>query len=348
MTITVDIYSTRKLMGVIEQLKPAHTWVRDNFFTETDYADSEYIDIDIEKGKRKLAPFVNPLHEGKVMTREGYTTSTFKAPYIKVKRPTTAVDTLNRMAGMGMYDAESPAQRAARLLTKDLRDLNDYINRREEWMCVQQLTGGSFTVSGEGFSATISLGVESTHALANTSLTDNGWATAASCAPLTDLDALQLVISQDSGFVAEDVIMGSTAFTKFMASTQVQDEWLPAGGQQIGTSFMRGNSVMGAIFQGVARNKRIWTYNEYYLDDTTGVEGPMVPVKKIVMVARGAKAIRHYGCIQDMDAPGGARVRVFPKSWKEPDPSAQWLMLQSAPLPLFHQVDAFAYAQVIA
>ena len=74
----------------------------------------------------------------------------------------------------------------------------------------------------------------------------------------------------------------------------------------------------------------------------------MIPDKKIVMVARGAMAIRHYGVIYDLAAPGGAKLRVFPKTYEEDNPSVRYLLVQSAPLPFFHEVDAFAFAQVVA
>ena len=346
--MAIDLYATRSMMKQIETTFPPQSWLLDNFFTETDISQSEHVDVDVLTGKRKMAPFVHPSSAGVVDRRTGYSTKTMKPAYVKPYRISEAADYLKRFPGENIYASKSRDQKVAELMAKDLFELNEQITRREEWMAAQQLTTGQIPIVGEGVSVTIDLGLQSTHNLVNTDLVDNGWATASSCAPLTDLDAWQLVISQDSGFVARDVIMGATAYTKFIASDQVQEEWLPAGGQFTGTALVRGDETTGAIWRGQARGKNIWTYNELYLDDDGSTVGKMIPDKRVVMVARGARAVKHYGAIMDMDAPGGAAVRVFPKSWRESNPSVQYVMLQSAPLPFFHQIDAFLTALVVA
>lgn len=346
--MAIDLYSTRSMMRQLETLFPPQSFLRDNFFPETNIATEEAIDIDIVKGKRKMAPFVHPSHTGKIDRREGYTTKTLKPAYVKVIRPSEAADFIKRWAGETIYQTKSREQKMAELMAKDLFEMNEQLTRREEWMCAQQLTTGTIPVVGEGVNVTIDLGLGATHDLVNTNLIDNGWATASSCKPLDDIDAWQLVISKDSGLIARDLILGETAWAKFIASDQVQEEWLPAGGQNIGTSLVRGDETTGAIFRGVARSKRIWTYNELYLDDDGTTVGEMIPAKRAVLVARGARAVKHYGLILDLDAPGGAAVRAFPKSWDEKNPSMRYVMLQSAPLPFFHQIDGFVTALVVA
>lgn len=348
MANTIDLYSTRTMMRILETTFPPATFLRDTFFTETDFADGEFVDIDVIKGKRKMAPFVHPRHKGKLDLRQGYTTKTLKPPYIKVYRPSEAADFIKRSPGENLYSPQSRGQKEIALMTKDLFELNEQITRREEWMCAQQLTSGAVNIDGEGVSVTITLDLTSGHALANTDLIANGWATASTAKPLDDLDALQLTISKDSGRVARDVMMGETAWAKFIASDQVLAEWLPSGGQAIGTALILGDSVTGPIFRGVARSKNIWTYNELFLEDDGSTVGKMIPDKKVVMIARGAMAVKHYGIILDLAVPGGAKVRVFPKSYEEDNPSVRYVLLQSAPLPFFHEVDAFGYMQVIA
>jgi len=94
------------------------------------------------------------------------------------------------------------------------------------------------------------------------------------------------------------------------------------------------------------RGKRIWTYNEWYLDEA-GVEQPMIPTNKIVMGSRAARAVRNYGAIVDLELQGSAALRFWPKSWITKDPSTRWLLMQSAPLPVINEPDAFAFATVI-
>lgn len=346
--MAIDLYSTRSMMRQLETLFPPQSFLLDNFFPEVDIASEEAIDIDIVRGKRKMAPFVHPSHTGKVDRRDGYTTKTLKPAYVKVLRPSEAADFIKRWPGETIYQTKSREQKMAELMAKDLFEMNEQLTRREEWMCAQQLTTGTIPIVGEGVNVTIDLGIAATHDLANTSLIDNGWASATNSRPLDDIDAWQLVISQDSGLIARDLLLGETAWNKFYASEQVQNEWLPLGGQNIGTTLIKGDETTGAIFRGIARSKRIWTYNELYLDDDGSTVGKMIPDKRAVLVARGARAVKHYGLIHDLAAPGGAAVRSFPKTWDEQNPSVRYVMLQSAPLPFFHQIDGFVTALVVA
>ena len=93
----------------------------------------------------------------------------------------------------------------------------------------------------------------------------------------------------------------------------------------------------------------LYVYDEWYIDPITGTEKPMVNPKKVILGGnRNARMVKHYGAIQDLDYGGTVSVRRFAKSWRTKDPSVQWLMVQSAPLPVPHQVDAILTAQVLA
>lgn len=342
---TFSLYDTRHLMTVLETKKQPYSFLLDTFFTETDVSMTEYIDIDIVKQKRKLAPFVSPMSQGKVSVREGYTTHVFKPAYVKPKRVSSVANLLKRLPGENPYAMTGIAERAAQLMVRDLSEMDIEITRREEWMAAQALTTGKVVVIGEGVNAEVDFLFSNTHKLAATDcIGAGGWA-GGSADPLTDLDNWQLLIAQDSGLTADIVIMGKTAWRTFIANTDVIAElnrFRPSG-----TEFVRTNERTGAIFQGVVRGKEVYTYNEW-AEDSSGVEQPLIADDKIVMGSRMARCVRHYGAIQDLSAPSGLPVRVFAKSWEEEDPSVRYVMLQSAPLPVPHEVDAFVTVDVIA
>lgn len=348
MSIEMKLFETRQMLSQISEMFPANNFLLNTFFREVNVTESEHIDIEVEKGKRKMAPFVHPLRQGKIDTREGYTAKSMKPAYVKPKRSSTAADYLAKFIGENPYAPMSRAEKAAMLQAKDLSEMLDQIARREEWMAAQQLTSGLIPVVGEGVNVTIDLGIDTSHVLANTDLIDNGWATASSCAPLDDLEALQLLISKDSGLYADVAVFGATAWQKFAASAQVVAEDIKVDSSRAtGTSVERPANVKGAIYKGTARGIDLWVYNEWYLDDADVLQ-PMIPAKKMFLASSQARAIRHYGAIMDVEVPGGAPVRVWPKTWVEKDPSQRILLLQSAPLPIYHQVDGIVIAQVVA
>ena len=62
-----DIFDTDTLVQVVPNLLTSQNWLLDRFFPNIVLADSEFIDIDVQAGKRRMAPFVSPLVEGKLV-----------------------------------------------------------------------------------------------------------------------------------------------------------------------------------------------------------------------------------------------------------------------------------------
>jgi hypothetical protein len=107
----------------------------------------------------------------------------------------------------------------------------------------------------------------------------------------------------------------------------------------------------GVIYWGRLRDSGIdlWSYDEWYVDTTekgSDIEGAMVDAKRAIMVARQGRFVRHYGAIKDVTAL--QPYARFPKSWITEDPSCRMVMVQSAPLPAPHQIDAVYSATVVA
>lgn len=344
--MAIDLFNTRVLLRAVEQMKPARSFLRDTFFSATELSTTAYVDIDVVKGARRLAPFVSPTHQAKFVERIGYTTNSYRPPYIKQKMVTTAQEFLDRSAGANVYaGGQTPQQKAEEQLGKDMAELEDMITRREEWMCAQLLKTGQVSIVGEGVSETINFGMAGTHIVTLT--TTDLWSDKTNSDPLGDLRTWRRLIQKDSGLTPDVVVMGSDALDAFLAHTGVINQ-LDTRRIDLGmiepTAF--GN---GAIYYGRIRDVGVdlWVYDEWYIDPTTGVETPMVDVGKVLMGSTRARSVRHYGAIQDLEFGGLVSVPRFPKSWIEEDPSCRILSMQSAPLMSLHQVDAFVAAAVL-
>lgn len=338
--MSISMFETRTMLTALEQMKPARSFLRDKFFRNVKTFESENVDVDIVKGKRRVAVYVNPLQEGNVVERIGYTTNTYKAPYIKEKMVTTAADILKRSAGESVYSPMSPEERAAEQLVKDMTELDDIITRAEEVQAAEALFTGEVTVrNGDK----ISFGLDNTHKI---TLTTTARWSETTADPMKDLRTWQRLLQQDSGVNPDTVIFGSTAYDSFIAR-------LSAAGKQGAISDVKialgqidpqqmGN---GVVYVGYLKELGLdmWLYNEWYLD-ANGTEQPMVPAKKVWMGSTRARFDRLYGAILDLKAMYA--VARFPKSWETEDPSARWLMMQAAPLLAPHQVDSYLYATV--
>lgn len=342
---TIDLFETRTLLRALEQMKPAKTFLLDTFFSSQETSNSEHVDIDIIKGKRKLAPFVSPRMEGKAVDRLGFSTRTYKPPYIKPKMVTTAEDILKRQAGDHIYaGAQSPAQQAAAQVGRDLAYLDEIITRREEWMAAQLLQTGKVSIVGDGVDDEIDFAMDSSHivTLGGTDI----WSDTTYATPLADLRTWRRLILKDSGLNSTDVIMGTDAIDAFLSHPDLANG-LDTRRIDLGQIDPR-QVPAGAIYYGRIKDVAmdLWVYDEWYYDEDAAEDKPLIDSKKVVLGSTQARTARHYGAIQDLEAV--ASVPRFPKSWTVEDPSARFIMVQSAPLVALHQVDAFVCAKVLS
>ena len=344
----MGLYDTRTMLGTLETLFPPYSFILDTFYTmPPKYSVTEFVDVDIYKQKRKLAPFVSPLREGKVMKREGYTTQTFKPPYVKPKMESTASDFVGRSYGDNPYATVSIQDRAAQAMVDDLSEMYSQLTRREEWMAVMGVLNGEVDIVGDGVDANIDFQQSSGHQLTDGDLEGGGW-DQSGADPLTDFKNWQYIIARDTGLVGNVCVFGKTAWDLFVDDTKVQAEI--ALFRSVGTNLNLGQAITtGPMFMGQARGVSLWLYNDWYLDETDGTTlQPYIPDTKVLFGSTGARCRRNYGAIKDLDAgPGLASVRAFPKSWTEKDPSVQYVMIQSAPLPVPHDIDAFVTADTV-
>jgi hypothetical protein len=350
----IDIFNARTMLDAVSQMKRPGTFLRDLFFPLSRQCDTKTVDVDIVKGKRRLAPFVSPLAEGRPVENRGFTTKTLSPGYLKPKIATTAEQLMNRRPGEVLYAGTlTPQARAEQKLAEDLAELYDMCTRREEWLAAQALNNGVVTMIIKGDTEDqvmeIDFQMEATHqiTLSGTGLWSDG-----NSDPLADLRTWGALILRDSGLMATDVVMGSDVVDTFMTHAKVKD-LLDVRKMEIGQikpeNFPNGVSYVGTVnLPGLAVD--IWAYLEWFEDDTTGTEGPAVPAKKLFMGSKRAQNTQLHAAIQDLEAIESGLVAAarYPKSWVTKDPSVRWLMMQSAPLMALNQPDAFVTAQVLA
>lgn len=345
---TIGLYDPRVMLQALEQIPPVRTFLLDTFFKNTINSLTANIDIDIRKEKRDVAVYVSPVEEGHVVKRRGYTTRSYTAPYIKEKMKTTAGDTLKRLQNEPVYSGQTPLQRAAKILADELSKLHDMITRAEEIQAAQGLFTGEVIINDESGNAkdVIALGLNATHNLtlsgadlwSDASMKKNGL--------LKQLKGYRRLLIRDSGFQPTDIILGTDAADQLIAILDPDSAGSPISNFRVDRGQINPQLLPGGVtYWGYITELGcdVWSYDEWYWDGSDNQ--PIVPTKKMWMGSRNARYDRNYGAIQDMESL--VSVSRFPKTWVTDDPSARWLMLQSAPLMTPHQVDAFMVAQVL-
>lgn len=350
MPTNIDLFETRTMMEILEELIPVRTFILGLFFGVSRTFNTETVDVDIIKGKRRLAPFVNPRKAGKLVEKRGYKTRNYKPAYVKPKMITTAEDLLKRQPGNMIYSPNSgPAVQAAEELGRNFAEMDEMITRREEWMAAQAIVYGQVPIIGEGVDDLVSfhMDADALPVLSGTSL----WSDYANATPLDDLKRWKRQVAKKSGKSPILGIFGLSAIDNFMKCEQVIGT--DGGGKNLfnmrAIDIGRIDPQMlpdGVTFYGTLKElgMDIYTYEEWYVSDDDGIEAPMIPDNRVVLGNPGARCERLYGAIKDLDAL--APTSRFPKSWTEKDPSARFAMIQSAPLMTPIEIDAFLSAVV--
>lgn len=346
--MAISIFDRRTMLEALEELKVPNTFLLRKFFSRQVEADTESVDIDIQKGKRRVAVYVNPRAVGQTVDRAGYTTYTYKPPYVKPKMATVAEDLLKRQPGEVLYSGNmSPEQRAAIQLAKDLAELDGIITRAEELQASQALFDATIEVKDIGGNNVVDDIVfprEASHTVDLTATGETAW-DATGADPLADLRTWRRLCLKDSGVSSDIVVMGSDALEEFLQNQQVRDR---LNKDYAGIGEIVSEAVeLGVVYYGRIDGFDIYGYDEWYIDPSSGTETAIVPEKKVLVGSTRARGERVYGAIRDVEA-GLAAVARFPKTWTENDPSVRWLQIHSAPLIVPVQVDAFVAATVLA
>ncbi|SIT50445.1 Major head protein [Paraburkholderia piptadeniae] len=348
------VYDTNTLIQVVPNLKTSQNFLLDRFFPNIAMADSEEISIDVDVGKRRMAPFVSPLVEGKLVEQRRYQTNTFKPAYIKDKRAPDLRKPVRRMIGERIGGELTGEDREAANLEAELTDQIDILNRRLEWMAAQALQSGTVKVEGEGFETVIvdfgrdpeltevlAGGAQWTRANIGTELSPG------TVSPTDDLtDWAQLVLKK-SGAQVTDVVFSVDAFRAFKLDPELKRNAITFPAQAPFGNVVNPavSPVKGGMYMGHWGQWDLWVYTDWFVDDND-VEQPMLPEGGLIMSGPDMTGTRAFGQILDPEFSYEA-MPYAPKTWVEKDPAQRLILMQSAPLVIPSRVNASFFAQVV-
>ena len=340
--MAINMFETRTMLQLMEQMLPVRTFFRDTFFSDTEPSESQKVDIDIIKGARRLAPFVNPKKGSKTVARKGFTTYTYEPPMIAPNTVTHAQEFLSRQAGETIYGGMSPTERGAIQLGRDMRYLDELITRREEVMCVQSILTGKVTVIGDDVEDEIDFGQELNDSV------EEGQEWNGDGDPIETLKEMKAAILEKSGVNPDIAIFGADAMKAFLSNPKVKEKFDIT---RITLGQINPQEVPnGATYYGYLNEiGDIYTYQEWYLDDD-GVSQPLIPKDTVMLGSTRARTFIAYGAVVFFDDKENPFTYVgprIPRSWTQKNPSARFVELNSRPLPVPQQIDAFYVKKVV-
>ena len=326
----MDLFTTAVLNGVIETLKPAPQFLLDKFFPTVQTETTEEIHFDVFDGKRRLAPFVSPLVEGKLVEQLGYSTNTYAPAYIKDKRVFDNNKPFKRMAGEAIGGTMTPMDRKRAMIAANLQEAVDMIHRRLEVMAASALVNGTLTISGDAYPTVVLNFNRSADCVKDISGNATAKWSAATAKPLDDLQTWGQVVLQKTGIFPRTVLMPVDVWSYFRSNEQVEKRLdirrLNQGDMNLGAA-----DSEGGVYMGTVDGFDIYVYSGWYADESTGTETAIWPAKKIVLTSPQIQGVRAFGAIKD-EAAGLQAREYFAKSWVQEDPSVRYVLVQSAPL----------------
>jgi hypothetical protein len=337
--MSITLYGTEELILVQQRVPnlPDGFW-RDKFprVVTSDREEILFERLDIDN--RRLAPFVAPNVQGRVMRKQGFSARSFKPAYVKPKHIVDPSKAISRMFGEPLLGGMSMAQRFDAHVAQNMRLEREMIERRWDWLACQALKDGMVTIAGDDYPlVTVDFLRDPSLTAA---LTGAARWTETTADPLSDLETLA-----DDAFILgnapiTDLIFGTTAWKLFLKNAQVL--FLLNQFYRGSTSdFQRSTIGLQSNFQamgeigGTAGSFRLWRYSNWYSDtDSNGklTRKEFIDPDTVIGIGNAFDGIACFGAIMDVDANFLAEASIFPKMWKEDDPSVVYTMSQSAPL----------------
>ena len=335
-------YSTATLLGILTTVNRPKRFLLETFFPREQTFDTQQVVFDKVIATRRLAPFVSPLVKGKPQPTSGESLAAFTPPYVKPKHVLDPTMPLKQQPGESIsLQTLSPQERMDRLRVRLLQEQDDQITRREEWMAAQLLTTGAMTVIAEDHPPQI---IDLGRPAANTVVLTGAarWGQTG-ISPFQFLQAKAAGIASATGFMPNKVVMDPLATALLLADPFIAKLYAmyqgPARTLDLAGKIAPGSNGE-AVLIGEFGGFEFWQYQHVY-SDTAGNTQKMLPDNTVIMGSvEGAEGVRAYGAILDFNVLQA--MSRYPKEWMEEDPSAAFLMTQSAPLPLLGRAEATA------
>ena len=333
-----NIYDTSTLLEVsrfTRTLTPF--WL--SFFPRQINFETEDIFFDqVDRDYRRLAPLVAPNVQGRLGKVQGYASLSFKPAYVKPKHAVDVGMVLERQAGEALGTGSlSLMPRRDAVIAEILRQHDTMLTNRNEWLAARALIDASVTLTGEDYPTTtvnFQRHASLTYTLAAGARWSQGTAT-----PLADILAARVNANNRSGARVKKLVFGGTAWSYFSAHANVGlfgtggllDRSLggvSADVQKIYDGY-EGQEYMGRLSGSQGGGAlELWVDTSKYVDDA-GNEQFFLEQKTVVGVSE-VEGVRCFGAIKDLGALRA--MERFPKMWVEEDPSAEYVLTQSAPL----------------
>lgn len=323
---------------------------------------SEEVELDIQRDSETVAIVIQDLSLGPNFNNATlYTNKKFKPPIYDEAGSINAFDMIQRQPGQDPFQSPNYGANAVRQAFEIFRKAENKIRRAVELMASQVLSTGALTLLNAAGAAVYSLNFQPKTTHMHTVGTT--WATnGATGDPLADLAALADIVRQDGKTNPDVLVMGTSAFQRFVANTKVQaalnlrrGDFIEMAPQARGS----GSTFQGWVWIGHYRFE-IWTYNGFYAHPQTGTLTPFVNTEHVLMLSSNGRLDLTFGAIPMVVAPDSRVMSYLPgriasesrgldlttNAWVSPDGKTVNVSAGTRPLTIPTAIDTFARLKI--
>lgn len=361
--MALDIYTPLDLYRVMfdaRQTVSTSQWL-DMFFPNSFFSTQEEIAFSKINASRKIAPFMLPNEPGKpIYRREGERIESFKPAYTKPKDSIRPSEMLALQPGelARRQQLQTPQARYNAEVVRITNFQRNAIQRLWDYMAAKVILDGAITIQYAGpngmpgQAVTLDFGRDAGHTVtlgAAARWGDAGINIFNSCQTYIDL-----VANAEFGGSVTDIVLGSAAAVPFMASEDIQKKMdsnftnntqVDINRGLIRTDPLNPFTYLGTLGSGV----NVWRYagpgSKVQNDD--GSYSNIMDPRDALFVSPAVDGVKAFGAI--LDTAANLEVAdIFTKMWDQEDPSARFIMSQSAPLMIPTNPNATARVRVVA
>ena len=227
------------------------------------------------------------------------------------------------------------------MMTKDYDELDVMVTRREEQMRGQALFEGKVTMSIEGSTVEVDYNLTNKETLSGTDVWSNKSST-----PYTDIDEWVEKILETSGInpntmvMAPDVsrvLVNNEKFMKLFDYSGVESGRINPQAIANGLTYFGTHKLTGLdLYRHVGKYR-----------DLDGNLKAYVPNGKILIGSTEARTTQFYGPVTFVKDPITYNTPRIPREFVDENANIRYLEVNSRPLPVIHDIDAFFVATVL-
>lgn len=329
-----SLYDTTELVGIIEPIRTPGNFLRRLFFSAAPILfDTPDIKWDRVFDDLRIAPFVSPYSPGKPRQDKGFQTESFTPGYLKPLDRVDPTKFTRRRPGEAIGGELTLADRRDLMMVDYMLAHKTQLERRDEVMAAEILLTGRVVITGEDYpTATVDFARDGSLTKLLTLAARWGESGVSPVANVAGwLDEVATIV----GAAPSHVIYDRKSWALFVADPTLKDVIDTTLGQAVSAvqlGFQPG-APGSPVYKGRIGTVELYVYNDTY-EDVDGTIKQLIPDFTLIIGAPGAyEGTPTYGAILDPEA-GYIATPWFPKNWIDQNPAAEWVMTQSAPLPI--------------